>query len=147
MYRGSRLAASFLLVMIGFAATAVAVAVAPRAGANPIGGWLAPAAIVFALGHWIALAGVARNRDWGRNLAVFLAELGGGLAILAAVSVVTGGRPFGAAAPDALAFAAWVGAVYAILGVAAGRVPVVARLTPIERVRVGLGSSFAGIGA
>jgi hypothetical protein len=35
--------------------------------------------------------------------------------------------------------------MYALLGIAAGRVPVVARLTPIERRRAVYGPSFAGI--
>ena len=36
-------------------------------------------------------------------------------------------------------------AVYALLGIAAGRVPVLSRLTPIERRRVVFGPSFAGM--
>jgi peptidoglycan/LPS O-acetylase OafA/YrhL len=147
MYRGSRLAASFLLVLSGLAASAVALFVAPTVTGNPLGIWLVPAAIAFAIGHWVALAGIARARDWGRNLAVFVAELGGGLAVLGAIALVAVARPFGASAADAPGFVAWVGLVYAVLGVAGGRVPVLARLTPIERRRVVFGPSFAGIAA
>ena len=145
MYRGSRLAASFLLALTGLAVSAIALFVVPPAFGAGAGRWLIPLAIAFAIGHWVALAGVARGRDWGRNLAVFVSELGGGLAILGAVALLTGARPFG---PDAAAgpgLVAWAGAVYALLGIAAGRVPVVARLSPIERRRVVFGPSFAGM--
>jgi peptidoglycan/LPS O-acetylase OafA/YrhL len=145
MYRGSRLAASFLLVLTGFAASAAALFVIPGAVGDGAGRWWIPVAILFAIGHWAALVGVARNRDWGRNLAVFVAELGGGLAVVAGVAILTGARPFG---PDAAAgpgLVAWTAAVYAVLGIAAGRVPVVSRLSPIERRRIVFGPSFAGV--
>jgi hypothetical protein len=145
MYRGSRLAASFLLVLTGFAAAAIALFVVPPAVAGTGGRWLIPVAIVFALGHLVALVGVARGRDWGRNLAVFVAELGGGLAILGAVALLTGAQPFGEESSAGPGLVAWGAGVYALLGIAAGRVPVLARLTPIERRRVVLGPSFAGI--
>jgi peptidoglycan/LPS O-acetylase OafA/YrhL len=145
MYRGSRLAASFLLVLTGFAASAVALLVIPPAAGGGAARWAIPVAIAFGIGHWAALVGVARGRDWGRNLAVFVAELGGGLAILGGVALLVGARPFGpdaAAGPGLVAFTA---GVYALLGIAAGRVPVVARLSPLERRRVVHGPSFAGI--
>src|SRR4051795_12035024 len=104
MDRGSRFAASFPLLVTGLAATAVGLFVAPGAGDSPLGIWLMPAVLVFALGHWLALVGVARGRDWGRNLALFIAELGGGLAILAAIALVTGAHPFGSAWAEAPAF-------------------------------------------
>jgi hypothetical protein len=102
-------------------------------------------AILFAVGHWAALVGVARSRDWGRNLAVFVAELGGGLAILGGVALLVGARPFGATDAAGPGLVAWTAAVYALLGIAAGRVPVLAILTPLERRRVAYGPSFAGI--
>jgi peptidoglycan/LPS O-acetylase OafA/YrhL len=144
MYRGSRLAASFLLVLTGLAATAFALFVAPPALADRAGRWLIPVAGLFAVGHFAALVGVARGRDWGRTLAVFVAELGGGLAILGGIALVTGARPFGgdAAGPGVVVFAA---SVYALLGIAAGRVPVVGRLSALERRRVVFGPSFAGL--
>ena len=145
MYRGSRLAACFLLVLTGLASTAVALFVLPPAVADGPGRWLVPLAIVYAILHGAALVGLARMRDWGRNVAVFVAELGGGLAILGAVAVVTGAQPFGADAATGVGFLAWSAGVYAVLGIAAGRVPVVARLTPIERRRVVFGPSFAGM--
>jgi hypothetical protein len=147
MYRGSRLAASFLLLLTGLAAGAAAVFVVPNGIGGGPGRWLVPLAIAFAVLHGAALVGLARGRDWGRNLAVFVAEIGGGLAILAAVALVTGARPFGAGTSLAtgLASAGWIAAVYAVLGIAAGRVPVLARLTPIERRRVVFGPSFAGV--
>src|SRR5258707_8170498 len=106
MYRGSRLAASFLLVATGLAVSTIAVFVAPAATATPFGTWLVPAAVALAFAHWIALVGVVRARDWGRNLAVFLAELCGGLAILSAVVLLTGGRPLGLGS-EGPALAAW----------------------------------------
>jgi hypothetical protein len=147
MYRGSRLAASFFLVLTGLAAAAAAVFVVPNGIGDGAGRWLVPLAITFAILHGAALVGLVRGRDWGRNLAVVVAEVGGGLAILAAVGLVTGAHPFGAGASLAtgLALAGWIAAVYAVLGVAAGRVPVLARLTPIERRRVVFGPSFAGV--
>jgi hypothetical protein len=144
MYRGSRLAASFLLVLTGLATTAIALFVVPAAlGATGARG-LIPVAIAFAILHFAGLVGVYRGRDWGRNLAVFVAEIGGGLAILAVVAMATGARPFGQDAATGLGFVAWSAAVYALLGVAAGRVPVLARLSGLERQRVVFGP-FAGM--
>jgi len=145
MYRGSRLAASFLLTLTGLAATAGALFVVPPAFGDGAGRWLIPASIVFAVGHFAALVGVYRGRDWGRNLAVFIAEFGGGLAILGAIALLTGARPFGADAAAGPGLIAWTGGIYALLGIAAGRVPVVARLSPIERRRAVFGPNFAGI--
>lgn len=107
--------------------------------------WAIPDAIAFAAAHWAALIGVARSRDWGRNLAVFVAEIGGGLAILGGVALAVGARPLGPDVATSVGLVAWATGVYALLGVAAGRVPVLARLSPIERRRVVLGPSFAGI--
>lgn len=145
MYRGSRLAASFLLVLTAFAASAVALFVVPPALADGAGRWGLPVAIAFALGHWAALVGVARGRDWGRNLGVFVAEIGGGLAILGGVALLVGARPLGPDVATAVGLVAWSAGIYGLLGIAAGRVPVVARLSPIERRRVIFGPSFAGI--
>ena len=100
---------------------------------------------MFAIGHWAAIVGLAGRRDWGRNLAVFVAELGGGLAILGAVALLDGARPFGAARRPGPVSSPGAPRVYALLGIAAGRVPVLARLSPIERRRVVFGPSFAGI--
>lgn len=144
MYRGSRLAASFLLVLTGLASTAIALFVAPPALGATGARALIPAAIVFAILHFAALVGVYRGGDWGRNLAVFVAEMGGGLAILAVVAIAVGARPFGGDTPAGLGFVAWSGAVYALLGVAAGRIPVLARLSGLERQRVVYGP-FAGM--
>ena len=145
MYRGSRLAASFLLVITGLAATAAALFVVPPAVSRGVAWWLVPAGIAGAVLHFIALAGIARRRDWGRNLAVFVAELGGGFAFVGAIAIVVGARPFGADTGTGLGLMAWTAAMYVLLGIAAGRVPVVTRLTPIERQRAILGPSFAGI--
>ena len=145
MYRGSRLAASFLLVLNGLAASAAAIFVVPAALGDGGARIVIPAAIAFAVLHFAALVGVFGARDWGRNLAVFVAESGGGLAILAVVAMAIGARPFGSDVPAALGFVGWMAAVYALLGVAAGRVPLLSRLSAIERQRVVLGPSFAGM--
>jgi hypothetical protein len=145
MYRGSRLAASFLLVLTGFAATAAAIFVVPPAVGETGARILIPVAIAFAILHLAALVGVYRARDWGRNLAVFLAEIGGGLAILAVVAMAIGVKPLGSDLAAAVGFVGWWAAMYALLGIAAGRVPVLARLTGIERQRAVLGPSFAGM--
>jgi hypothetical protein len=144
MYRGSRLAASFLLVLTGLASTAIALFVAPPALGDTGARALIPVAIAFAILHFVALVGVYRGRDWGRNLAVFVAEIGGGLAILAVVAIAVGARPFGGDTPTGLGFVGWSAAVYALLGVAAGRVPVLVRLSGLERQRVVFGP-FAGM--
>ena len=145
MFRGSRLAATFLLVLTGLAVSAIALLVLRPALGDTAGRWLIPVAIVFAIGHWAALIGVARSRDWGRTVAVFVAELGGGLAILGGIALLVGARPFGAEAAAGPGIVVWTATVYSLLGMAAGRVPVLARLSPIERRRVVLGPSFAGI--
>ena len=145
MYRGSRLAASFLLVLTGFATAATALLVLPPALADGGARWAIPLAIAFAVGHWAALVGIARGRDWGRNLAVFVAELGGGLAILGGVALLVGARPLGPDVATGAGLVAWAALVYAFLGIAAGRVPVLARLSPLERRRVVYGPSFGGV--
>jgi hypothetical protein len=145
MFRGSRLAASFLLFLTGLVATATALFVVPPAVGRSLAWWLVPAAIVGAVLHFAALVGVARGRDWGRNLAVFIAELGGGVAFLGGIALLVGARPFGSDSPTGLGLVVWTVAMYALLGIAAGLVPVVARRTPIERRRAVYGPSFAGI--
>jgi hypothetical protein len=145
MYRGSRLAASFLLVLTGLAALATGLFVVPPAVTRGLAWWLVPAAIAGALLHFVALGGIAGGRDWGRSLAVFVGELGVGIAFLGAVAILTGARPFGSDTGTGLGLIAWTAAMYAVLGIAAGRVPVVSRLTPIERRRTILGPSVAGL--
>ena len=85
MYRGSRLAASFLLFLTGSAATAIALGVAPAAvgGAWP----LALLVIVFGIAHFVALFGIARGREWGRQLAITIAEIGGGVSFAGLVAI------------------------------------------------------------
>jgi hypothetical protein len=145
MYRGSRLAAAFLLVLTGLASGATALFVVPRGVDHGLAWPVVPLAILGAVLHFVALVGLARGRDWGRNLAVFIAELGGGIAVLGAVTILTGARPFGGDTGSGLGLIVWTAGVYALLGIAAGRVPVLARLTPLERRRVVLGPSFAGL--
>jgi hypothetical protein len=141
MYRGSRLGASFLLVLTGSAVSALALLVLPgTAGASPLA---IVAGILFAAGHWVALGGVIAGRDWGRNLAVFVAEIGGGLAILSVIALLVGAHPFGSS-PAGPGLAAWTAFVYAVLGVAAGRVPVLSRLSELERARL-VGPVFHGV--
>jgi len=144
MYRGSRLTASFLLVVIGLAALAVALFVVPASAGQGIGPWPVVVSIAFAIAHFLAFVGVAGGRDWGRNGAVLLAEVGGGLAILGGVVLLTVAGSDGSAGS---ALVVWTGVLYAVLGIAAGRVPVLARLSAVERRRVILGPSFAGVAA
>ena len=127
MYRGSRLAASFLLVLTGSAATAIGFGVAPAAvgGAWP----LALLAIVFGIAHFVALFGLARGREWGRQLAVTIAEIGGGISFAGLFAIALGANPFaGSALPGEQALAngtglvAWSLAMYVLLGISAGRV-------------------------
>jgi hypothetical protein len=125
MYRGSRLAASFLLFLTGSAATAIGFGVAPSAvgGAWP----LAALAVVFGIAHFVALFGIARAREWGRTLAVTIAEIGGGVSFAALVAIALGANPFaGSSIPGALAngtgLVAWTLAMYLLLGISAGRI-------------------------
>lgn len=145
MYRGSRLAASILLVLTGVTALVTALFIVPPAVGDTGGRWLTLVVLTLAILHFVALVGIYRARDWGRNLAVFIAELGGGIAILGAISLLTGARPFGADTSAGLGLIAWTAGVYALLGIAAGRIPVLSRLTRIERRRVVHGPSFAGL--
>jgi hypothetical protein len=135
MYRGSRLAASFLLLLTGSAVVAVGLGVLPRAVA-PGGTWIVvPVVVAAGIAHFVALAGIARGREWGRALSVGIAEVGGGLAIAALVAVLLGANPFTATGslPEATARAnsigllAWTIAMYLLLGASAGRV----RLEPL----------------
>ena len=143
MYRGSRLAASFLLAVTGLAALAIALFALPAGQAG--GRLLVPFGVAFAIAHFVAIGGVALGRDWGRNLAVFVAEIGGGIAILGAVSLIVGSNSFGLRGPAGPGLVAWAAAIYALLGIAAGRVPVVSRLSSLERRRAVFGPSFVGI--
>jgi hypothetical protein len=127
MYRGSRLAASFLLLLTGAPAAALAFGVLPGATGAGAAWVLVPLAVAFAVAHFVALVGVARGRSWGRTLAVSLAEAGGGLSFAAALAVLLGAGLFGAAADRATVFglAAWMTAMYALLGISAGRIQLV----------------------
>lgn len=128
MYRGSRLAASFLLFLTGSAATAIGLGVVP--GLVGSGGWpLAALAVTFGILHFVALFGIARAREWGRTLAVTIAEVGGGVSFAALVAIALGANPFvGSALPPQQALAngtglvAWSLAMYLLLGISAGRV-------------------------
>jgi hypothetical protein len=128
MYRGSRLAASFLLVLTGSAATAAGLGVVPGlVGPNA---WpIAALAVAFGIAHFVALFGLARAREWGRTLAVTIAEIGGGLSFAGLFAIALGANPFaGSALPAQQAVAngtglvAWSLAMYLLLGISAGRV-------------------------
>jgi hypothetical protein len=118
MYRGSRLAASFLLVLTGTAATAIGFGVAPG-----LVGAAWPIAFV-----GIAF-GIARAREWGRTLTLTIAQIGGGLAFATLFAIALGANPFsGSTLPAQQALAngtglvAWSLAMYTLLGISAGRV-------------------------
>lgn len=126
MYRGTRLAATFLLFLTGSAVTALAIGVLPGiAGVG--GGWVVvPLAVAFGLAHVAALVGLALGRPWGRSLGLSIAETGGGLAFAALVAVMLGADAFSAAdARTGLGFGAWMLGMYALLGVAVGRMRLV----------------------
>ncbi len=145
MYRGSRLAASFLLVVTGFAVLSIALFTLPVAVGRGAAWWIVPVGITAGILHFAALVGIARGRDWARSLAVLIAELGGGFAILGAVALLTGAHPFGASSSTGAGLLLWALGIYALLGISAGRIPVVAELSPIERRRAVFGPGFAGI--
>jgi hypothetical protein len=145
MYRGSRLAASFLLVLTGFAVLAIALFTLPTAVDHGAPWWIVPLGIAAGIAHFVALVGIYRNRAWGPSLAVLIAEFGGGIAILGAIALLTGAHPFGASSGTGAGLLLWALGVYSLLGIAAGRIPVVSRLSPIDRRRVVFGPSFAGI--
>ena len=120
MYRGSRLAASFLLFLSGSAVTALGLTVLPPTIAAR-GPWiLVPLVVAFGIAHFVALAGIVRGRRWGRELAVSIAEAGGGLSIAALVAMLLGGDSAGRA--TGLGFAVWTIAVYLLLGLSSGRI-------------------------
>lgn len=118
MYRGSRLAASFLLFLTGTAVAAVSLAVVPGLiGAT--GSWVVVvAAVALSIAHFVALVGVARGRAWGRDLAVSVAEAGGGVSVAALIAIALGADPLGIGP----GVASWSLALYVLLGAAAGRV-------------------------
>ena len=124
MYRGSRLAAMFFLLLTGAPMAAIGLGLLPAAIA-PGSGWvLVPLAVAFAVAHFVALVGIAGGRAWARTLAISVAEFGGGLSIAAAVAVLLGASVFGAAEVRATVFglAAWMIAMYALVGITAGRI-------------------------
>ena len=118
MYRGSRLVASFLLFLTGSAVTAFGLGVLPAA-IGPGGAWiLVPLVVAYGIAHFVALAGIARGRAWGRELAVSIAEAGGGIAIAGLFAILLGADPFSVGA----GLLAWNVAMYALLGLSAGRI-------------------------
>jgi hypothetical protein len=127
MYRGSRLAASFLLFLTGSAATAIGFGVAPSAVGSA---WaLAALVVAFGIGHFVALFGIARAREWGRMLALTIAEIGGGVSLAALIAIAMGANPFaGSSLPadqaqaNGTGLVAWSLAMYLLLGITAGRV-------------------------
>jgi hypothetical protein len=129
MYRGSRLAASFLLFLTGTAVLAVAALVLPDA-VTPDGIWaVIPLAFAFGIAHLVALVGLVRGQAWARDLAVSIAEGGGGIAIAAAVAVAMGAKlPSASGAlsaadrSGAVGLLLWFVGLYALLGLSAGRV-------------------------
>lgn len=130
MYRGSRLSASFLLFLTGSAVTAFGLGGLPRA-IGPGGAWiLVPIVVVSGIAHFVALAGIARGRAWGRELAVTIAEVGGGLAIAALFAMLLGADPFSATSPlpaatardNGIGLLVWTAAMYTLLGLSAGRI-------------------------
>jgi hypothetical protein len=123
MYRGSRLAASFLLFLTGSAVLAIALFVLPTAVRAGAAWWIVPIGITAGILHFAALVGISRGRDWARTLAVVIAESGGGVAILGGVALLTGAHPFGSSSATGLGLLAWSVGVYALLGIAAGRIP------------------------
>lgn len=128
MYRGSRLAASFLLFLTGSAATAVGFSVVPTL-VGP-GSWpISALAVAFGIAHFVALFGIARGRDWGRALAIFIAEAGGGISFAVLVAMGLGANPFaGSTLPaqqahaNGIGLVAWTLAMYLLLGISAGRI-------------------------
>src|SRR6476660_7617425 len=88
MYRGSRLAASFLLFLTGSAATAIGFGVVPQAVGSAW--YLALIVAVFGIAHFVALFGIARAREWGRTLAVTIAQVGGGVSFAGLVAIALG---------------------------------------------------------
>ena len=130
MYRGSRFAASFLLLLTGSAVTAIAFGVLPRA-IEPGGSWIVvPIVAAFGIAHFAALAGIAGAWAWGRELAVTIAQAGGGVAIAALVALLLGADPFSATStvpvadlrPTVAGLLTWTVVMYALLGYAAGRI-------------------------
>jgi hypothetical protein len=124
MYRGSRLLASFFLLLTGASMLAIGLGVLPGL-IGPGSGWVLVAlTVAFAVVHFVALVGMARGRSWGRTLAVGIAEFGGGLAIAAVFALALGANLFGTADGRATVFglAAWTTAMYALLGIMAGRI-------------------------
>ena len=124
MYRGSRLAASFLLLLTGSAVTALGLAVLP--GAIGSGGpWiLVPVVITFGIAHFVALVGIARGREWARQLALTIAEAGGGLAIAALFAMLLGANPLpgSTARADGVGLVAWQLGLYVLVALSAGRI-------------------------
>lgn len=122
MYRGSRLAASFLLVLTGAAVIALGIGAVPAVAAADGARLLVPLVVAFGVAHVVALAGVARGRAWGRTLALSIAESGGGLAFAAAIAHLLGADPLATGhSGTAVGFAAWMVALYVLLGFAVGR--------------------------
>ena len=130
MYRGSRLAASFLLFLTGFAVLAVGATVVPAA-VWPGSAWvLIPLVIAFGVVHLVALVGLIRGRTWARDLAVSIAETGGGIAIAAGIALAMGANLIGSASAlpadvaraEAAGLVAWFVGLYALLGISAGRI-------------------------
>ena len=123
MYRGSRLAASFLFLLTGAPVAVLALGVLP--GRVSGSAWvLVPVGVAFAVSHLVALIGLARGAAWARTLGVTIAEAGGGISFAAVIAVALGADVGTAEASQATSAAlfGWFTAMYALLGVSVGRI-------------------------
>ena len=64
------------------------------------------------------VVGIARARTWGPELTVSIAEAGGGIAVAGLFAILLGANPFSVGA----GLLAWNVAMYALLGLSAGRI-------------------------
>ena len=108
MYRGSRLAASFLLVLTGLAATAIALLVLPPIVGASGSRWLTPIVLAFAdpplrrprRASTAAATGAGTSRCSSPSSAAAWRSSG-------AISLLTGAHPFGADSANGLGLIAW----------------------------------------
>ena len=95
--RGTRGFAAFVIGLAGFVVLGVGAVVLPNTAFDPVAmSWLIPLTVAFGIGHFVAVYGLIRRRDWSASLTGYLAAAGIGIAAYGLLVTLTGLDPFGA---------------------------------------------------
>lgn len=95
--RGTRGFAAFVIGLAGFVVLGIGAVVLPNTAFDRLAmSWLIPLTVAFGIGHFVAVYGLIRRRDWSAGLTGYLAAIGIGIAAYGLLVTLTGLDPFGA---------------------------------------------------